>query len=1141
MKKHSGQLVFSPSDLITYLASPFASWMDRYRLENPDTLIPDEATEDQKLIAETGNEHEQTVLGELKVAVPGLIEIPKADTEGARKQTITAINSKAPIIYQAALENGRFAGFADFLMLDPVGRYQVWDTKLARAPKPYYAVQLCCYSEMLAAVMGTTMPETFGIILGSNEKVEFRVEDFLHYYRRIKAGFLAMQDGFTGNNSDRPEPLPRADHGRWASHAEKFFTETDHLVQVAGISVGQIKKLKSAGIATMADLASASGKTIPKLAGDSLEKLVGQARLQCQTRAERIANSDAPPCYEMLPHIGANGEPVGLAALPPDNPADVFFDMEGYPLVAGGLEYLFGASTRNGQPDTFDFRDWWAHDRDEEKRAFEGFVDWVFQRWQSAPGMHIYHYAAYEVSAVRRLSTRHDTRQDEVDQLLRNEVFVDLYQVVSHGLRIGEGSYSIKSVERLYRPKRATDVATAAESIVQYARWIESKQPRDWETSGILKGIRDYNEDDCKSTAELLQWLRKIAGENKIASAHPAAAAVPSAPPVLSPEVVARLQTAESLRQQGDATSVVLADLIDFHRREEKPMWWRMFDRAVATPDVLRDDAGCIEGVQAVGSPVVEKQSLVQEYRFDPAQECKLAAGDKSDVMFTHNLDAKFKLVELDVSSGRLVLKIGRKSLIDKLGGAFPSQGSLLPYEYVPAQAIQAAVTEVAARHLSGNLHAPVSALLNRVPPAAPLQNAGETSTQAGIRVTGTMSGGCLVVQGPPGTGKTYTASRVIAALLAAGRSVGVSSNSHKAVVNLLAACGKAASETGADFRGIKVGGDSEDPLFSANPGLRHIADNPVGRTAYNGGIVGGTAWLFTRPEWEGVLDFLFIDEAGQVSLANAVAMSRCAQNLVLLGDQMQLEQPIQGSHPGDAGLSALQYALKDTAASRPDAPVLHAVVPADYGLFLGESRRMHPSVCRFISESIYEGRLASHADCAQQRIVVPPNAGRFITCETGIIFSGIEHDGNIQRSDEEVERVKAIYEEMLGRPYTAKDGTTKPLALEDFLFIAPYNAQVRALQAALPAGARVGSVDKFQGMEAPVCILSLCSSYGEYGSRGLAFILDRNRINVAISRAKCLAVVVADPRIASATAGSLDEMRLINLLCKLAHPSTSN
>jgi uncharacterized protein len=263
--------------------------------------------------------------------------------------------------------------------------------------------------------------------------------------------------------------------------------------------------------------------------------------------------------------------------------------------------------------------------------------------------------------------------------------------------------------------------------------------------------------------------------------------------------------------------------------------------------------------------------------------------------------------------------------------------------------------------------------------------------------------------------------------------------------------------------------------------------------------------------------------------------MARSAKNLVLLGDQMQLEQPVQGSHPGDAGLSALQYALKDLAASRPDAPAFHAVVAADFGLFLGETRRMHPAVCRFISESIYEGRLGSHADCARQRIAVPPGRDSLVTREHGIVFSGIEHDGNIQQSDEEVDRVRAIHQELLGRLYTAKDGSHRPLALDDFLFISPYNAQVRALQAVLPAGARVGSVDKFQGQEAPVCILSLCSSYGEYGSRGLAFILDRNRINVAVSRAQCLAVVVADPRIANSAAGSIDEIILMNLFCKLS------
>jgi uncharacterized protein len=205
----------------------------------------------------------------------------------------------------------------------------------------------------------------------------------------------------------------------------------------------------------------------------------------------------------------------------------------------------------------------------------------------------------------------------------------------------------------------------------------------------------------------------------------------------------------------------------------------------------------------------------------------------------------------------------------------------------------------------------------------------------------------------------------------------------------------------------------------------------------------------------------------------------------------------------------------------------------------------MHPAVCQFISESIYEGRLGSIPECSNQKIEIlgtvdasPSDAAAgspcFVPIQFGIVFSGIEHDGNIQRSDEEVDRVRSIYNELRGRPYTAKDSKTSPLELTDFLFIAPYNAQVRALKSALPKGARVGSVDKFQGQEAAVCILSLCSSYGEYGSRGLKFILDRSRINVAISRAKCLAIVVGDPRIANSAASSIPEMMLLNLFCKI-------
>lgn len=1130
MRNHpkTGELIFSPSDLVRYLESPFASWMDRHQLENPGLLKPDPQSEDMKLIAESGITHEAAVLKEWKSKEPSLVEIHDRDLDAAHGRTLEAIAKKAPVIYQGALRHGNFAGFTDFLELDPsTGNYLLWDTKVARSIKPYYAVQLCCYAEMLAHTPETGMPKHFGIILGTLERPQLRISEHFDYYLSIKEGFLRLQQEYDGDIAKRPEPEPRADHGNWTSHAEAFFDSTDHLVRVAGISANQIKKLRAAGIDTLAKLAGSSGARVEKMRSEALEKLVAQARLQLTTRESRKADPDSLAAVEVLPQV--DDKIHGLCLIPAQDPADVYFDMEGYPIAVGGLEYLWGAGyLENG---SFAFKDWWAHDREEEKEALRGFISWVHARWKANPAMHIYHYAPYEVGAVRRLMSRHDTCQNEVNELLRNGVFVDLYHVVKKALRIGDKNYSIKTVEKIYRAgrNRETEVATSIGSVVHYARWIDSGEARDWQTSPILKGIRDYNEDDCLSTKELADWLRELAERHGI---------TPLPPPQDTDEeededdggkaeaaglleehqrIIATLRA-----RQGDPCATILADLMDFHRREEIAVWWRFFDRLKLSGQELSDDAGCFAGISAQGAPRTVKQSLIQLYSFDSAQELKSPQGKQ--VVFQHSPKAKFTLQSLDLRSGTLELKISSKKISDSFGGLFPVSGSLVPIENVPAKAIRDALRDIARDHVRGEpLPASLHSMLLRIPPDPGMKLPGESAVDAGIRISRTMQGGCLVIQGPPGTGKTYTASKVIARLLADGKRVGITSNSHKAIVNLLQGVVR---ESNGMVTGLRAGGNpAEVPEIPTTENTKSIS-------AYLGGIIAGTAWLFARSEWEGKLDYLFIDEAGQVSLANAVAMSRCAQNLVLMGDQMQLEQPIQGTHPGDAALSVLQYALKDPVRSLPDAPVFHPVVPAEAGIFLGETRRMHSSVCSFISESIYEGRLTAHPDCDRQRIAHTPNAS-LVTKEQGILFSPVEHEGNTQRSEEEVSRVKEIVEELLDRDYTSKDGVTRPLGLDDILVMSPYNAQVSALKRSLPDGARVGSVDRFQGQEAPVCIYSLGSSYGEYGSRGLGFILDQNRINVAISRAQCLAIVVADPRISETTANSLKEMSLLSLFCK--------
>ena len=1116
--------------------------MDRYNLERPGELVPDQRDDQMAVVAAAGDRHEQEYLRKIKNDGVRLAEMVKGpDFAQSVAETANALSARVPVIYQAALQFQNFAGYSDFLILGNDG-YEVWDTKLGRSPRPYYLIQLCCYAELLEDLTGVPCT-TVGVILVSSQNRllatgipldlrSFRTSEYRYYYQALKRSFLQLMEEFAPDFGKRPIPIARADHGKWQSYADAWFEETDHLSRVAKITSGQIKKIEAAGVRTMAELGNARELSVPRLADESCRRLIDQARIQVATRDSRKINPESAPSFEVYPHDSNSRR--GLRTLPPANPADIYFDMEGYPLVVGGLEYLFGACFHEGTQ--LSFKDWWAHDRSEEKQAFEAFIDWVYPRWRENPGLHIYHYATYEVSALRRLSTAHATREEEIDQLLRDEVFVDLYRIIREAILLGEESYSIKKVERLYRGKREGAVATAGDSIVEYANWIASGEPPHPSTSAILKGIRDYNEDDCRSTAELVVWLRKLQGDRELAflgrPSKPEAQneGRPEENPI---DVTRELLLAEAYDGTGKRVRPhleTLAYLLDFHRREDKPMWWRMFDRIAAPKEDLADDIACLSRVQSQGQTVSDKKSFIQRYSFSADEDTKISAGSK--VMFTHEPTAQFEVVKLDSSSGEISLKLSANKLKEHFGGQFPKAGSLIPNEFVSAHPIPAAIHRAAVTYHQGR-HPLLENLLDRRPPipdGGVLVRADETPAEAAIRIVQSMSHSVLCVQGPPGTGKTFTGAGILASLLQAGKKVGVMSNSHKAILNLVRAAGKALPDS-RSLKGIKIGGEEEDPVFTEFPNFHFVKSGGDALAAYQKtcGLVAGTAWPFSRGEWDGVLDYLIVDEAGQVSLANIVGVSLATQNLILLGDQMQLEQPIQGTHPGETGQSALQYYLQG-----------HATIPPELGIFLDRSYRMHPDVCGFISETVYEGRLRSIEETARQRILIDPVRG-LVQREAGVVFVGVEHDGNLQASDEEIDLVMRVFQELLGRNYRSKDGSERSLKLEDFLFVSPYNLQVARLRARLPQGAKVGSVDKFQGQEAPVTIFSLGSSFGEYGSRGLAFLLDRNRINVAISRAQCLAIVIGDPRIGLSEASSLEEVALVNLYCRILRQPVSS
>jgi uncharacterized protein len=843
----------------------------------------------------------------------------------------------------------------------------------------------------------------------------------------------------------------------------------------------------------------------------------------------------ATPRYEVLAPP-ADNPLLGLAALPPASGLDVFFDMEGYPAKNDWLEYLFGADyLENGEPR---FRDWWAHNEFQEKAAFEAFLDWVYARWTADPGMHVYHYAAYETTAIKRLMGKYGTREDKVDALLRAGVFVDLYAIVRRSLLVGEPAYSLKNLEHLYMAQRGGDVTTAASSVVYYDAWCESGESEDWRASPLLKSIRDYNEDDCVSTRLLADWLRARQAEAGIAYA----AGVPDAAPETAHEVKEKVQvrldladallarlpaerSADPATAENERITELLAWLLDIHRRCDKPMWWRKFERQEMSVQELWEDMDCLAGLQLQGPPRAVARSLEFDYRFDPNQDSKLTLGNS--VWFSPDTGCSATITAFD-PNGSLTLKTSRAQLDKNELQSLPAQTSIIPNEYVGPEVITESIFRVVAGYSETGALAPcLSDFLRRArprlkPPAdGALVQPGEDVIAAGIRIASQMQDTCLCIQGPPGTGKTYTSARIIKALLEDGKRVGISSNSHKAILNLM----KEVCAAGYVGWGMKVGGEEEEDIFHIYRNIFHEGSSTDGAQCYREGLIGGTAWLFSREDIAGKLDYLFVDEAGQVSLANLVGMSPSTRNIVLMGDQMQLGQPIQGSHPGESGQSILEYYLQG-----------HATIPSDLGIFLATTWRMHPDVCSFISEAVYEGRLQPEPGNVNRVIECPAGAAGLVNAEAGIVFIPVEHEGNTQGSDEEVATIAQLVAELVGRTRYDKQGKNAGAVTvaDGMIFVSPYNLQVRKLKRALPEGARIASVDKFQGQEAPIVVVSMCCSPGEYGTRGLKFVLDPNRLNVAISRAESLAIVVGDPRLAESAAGDIDDMRRLNLYCWL-------
>jgi uncharacterized protein len=1099
MQRHGDQLLYAPSDLGNFVACEHLTQLDLAAALG-ESARPNVSNAYVDLIKRKGEEHEKSFLEALRAAGHEIAEIGLSGDRGftaAAEKTAEAMHAHAKYVYQAVFLTDGWHGIADFLeridQPSALGNwsYQVLDTKLARHPRPEHALQLCFYSHALEQIQGMA-PEMAYVVLGSRERFRIRLANVSAYFRRLQNRF---RDAIEARAQTAPYPCEHCPMCSYESICEERWEREDHLVRVAGIRRDQVNRLTSAGLATLTALAQARPDTrVPKIPAATFEGIHDQAALQLDSQW------DGKIVYCELPVEDGRG----FAALPQRSKGDVILDLEGHPFFepARGLTFLFGVLPLDA--DGPRYRAFWAHDFAGERRAFEEFIDFVHARLAQYPDLHVYHFGAYEQSAIKQLMGTYATREAEVDDLLRRKIFVNLHSIFRQALRAGVSSYSLKKLEPLFGFTRVCAVRSGMDAIVEYERWREGQEQK------YLDEIAAYNEEDCRATRALLDWLHKLRPSELPWPALPE-------PRAISEEAAEILDARQRLREELVAAAAageyrwLAGELLEYHRREARPAWWWYFERCDMTPEELVEDAesiGCLEAAENA-PPVPRKRSLIYTLKFPP-QDHKLAPGSAADPATRQSAG---EILEIDDATGTLKLLRG-----PKLAG-LPLPKALIPGGPYRDHDQRMALFRLAESIRKGEVRYPaLEAILKRERPCIRGLSATEPIHTIDLdRMKSralALDSSYLFIQGPPGAGKTWAGARLIAYLLQNGKRVGMAAQSHKAIHNLLNEIEKFARETGLSFRGLKKSSrNNPESVYEGDfiTSEEHFAD--FVEKAKSAELLAGTAWLFSRHELDRSLDYLVIDEAGQVALADALAMGTAARNLILLGDPLQLAQVSQGLHPPGSGASVLEHLLGE-------APT----IPEDRGIFLEKSYRIHPDVCAFISEIVYAGRLHS-AELAARRTT---------SWGTGIRFVPVEHGGNRTASDEEVGEIAKLIAELRQGAFTDSDDSIRQLREDDFMVVAPYNAQVRRLRAGLPAEVRVGTVDKFQGQQAPIVFFSMATSSGEDVPRNLAFLFSRNRLNVAISRAQCLAYLICSPRLLEARCKTIEEMELVNALCRL-------
>ncbi len=1073
-----------------------------------------------QMLVDKGLEHEAAVLERYRVAGREVFIVPgRASGESFAAwvaRTRQVLQNGHEVIFQMPFAHNGVRGIADFLErveLESGGfTYEPVDAKLARRQaKPGHVLQLCFYAEAIAAHLGEA-PEHVHLALGSGRRETIRVDDVAAYWRRLRAQLAIVVS--ESEDAGEPTRAEKCDHCQFCEFelvCDAEWRVADSLIHVAGVRRVDRRALEVDGVGTIASLAVLD-RPLEDIEPIRLERFVRQASLQV---AARDAPDDAPPFELLASGAAADDEPdsdpsvlSGFAALPEPDDGDVFLDFEGHPFWRPDAElfFLFGLIERDDGE--WRFRAFWAHDKVGERQAVADLVEHLSARRARFPGMHVYHYNHTERSALERLTAEHGVAEAELQHHVATGMFVDLYRVVTGAMQVGVESYGLKQIERLPGFERSHDIDRGAGAVVEYERWA-----RDGDASRLGR-IAHYNEDDVRATRAVRDWLV----EHRPAEVAWRPAVIE--PLESDPELDERI--AELHAFDPGTPEHLMGDLLGYWRREKSVVAANCLRLSMAPDEDQFESFGAIARLSVVETgPRVGRRGTalsggVAKLRFPPQP---LTADIEEGSTLIQAIDeqswAFFRVLDIDPVAGELEVSWSD----DHDAGWFPT--SLVHYVWYRESPKPEALCDIADDLLAGAGSSVAHALLRRdacrfLPGAGQHDGRFEPGVDAICEWVPHLDSSYVPIQGPPGTGKTFTGARVVRTLVGQRKRVGISAMSHPAIENLTKAVVEHFVEEGiaAELRVVRKIGKGDG---GGLPGVTYEKDNKRCATGdFN--VIAGTPWLFANQAMrDNPVDVLIVDEAGQLGLADTLAAAVSARNVILLGDPQQLPQVAQASHPNGSGASALEHLLGDGIRTFPD----------DRGVLLDTTWRMHPDVCGFISDVIYDGKLTSHASCDRQT-----------TAEgTGLRWIQSEHNGRSTESPEEAEIVAATLERLIGTDWTDQKGVVRTITANDVIVVTPYNDQRRLIGRTLAAnavtiGVEVGTVDKFQGREAAVVVFSMATSSAEFMPRQTDFLFSKNRLNVAVSRARCLAYLICTDQLLDTRATDVVEMELIAALC---------